>query len=56
MARESIARGCLGVKAKGEPETPTANRRTYVMTRTELKQIKILDTTLRDGENRQAPR
>src|ERR1700739_1668576 len=35
---------------KERQKRQAANRRTYVMTKTELKKIKILDTTLRDGE------
>src|SRR4051812_31236751 len=44
------ARVFRGPRPKEKLNRQAANRRTYVMTNTELKKIKIFDTTLRDGE------
>src|SRR5580693_5154193 len=44
------ARVFRGSRPKEKQKRQAANRRTYVMTNSELKKIKILDTTLRDGE------
>ena len=49
--REGFARAVFrGGLRKKSSKPSAANRRTFVMTNTELQRIKIFDTTLRDGE------